>query len=78
MEFTYQQAFNDNGHPDAYERVLVDAVRGDHTLFATSEEVLAAWDVVEAVVQHWSRGDNGLELYKFGSDGPKSAEELFK
>jgi glucose-6-phosphate 1-dehydrogenase len=78
MEFNYQQAFNDNGHPDAYERVLVDAIRGDRTLFATSEEVLAAWDVVEAVVQHWSKNDHGLELYKVGSEGPQRTEELFK
>lgn len=77
MDFNYQQAFNDNGHPDAYERVLVDAVRGDHTLFATSEEVLAAWKVVEAVVQQWSQDDTGLELYTANSDGPERARHLF-
>lgn len=76
MDFSYQQAFKDNGHPDAYERVLVDAVRGDHTLFATSGEVLAAWRVVEAVVQRWSQDAKGLELYPIGSNGPEPAQEL--
>jgi glucose-6-phosphate 1-dehydrogenase len=67
MDFNYQSAFNANGHPDAYERVLVDAVRGDHTLFSTATEVLAAWHVVEAVIQAWAKSGEGLQTYKQGS-----------
>lgn len=57
-------------HPDAYERVLVDAIRGDRTLFATSDEVLTSWRIVEPVVQAWSRNANSLRSYKKGTAGP--------
>lgn len=67
MDFTYQQAFDSNGHPDAYERVLVDAAQGDHTLFTTSQEVLAAWRVVENVLAAWNGSDQGLVIYPKGS-----------
>lgn len=70
MGFSYQQTFDENGHPDAYERVLVDAIRGDHTLFATSAEVMAAWRILEPVLRAWSANSEGLEIYKKGTDGP--------
>lgn len=76
MNFNYQQTFNDHGHPDAYERVLVDAVRGDHTLFATGDEVMAAWRIVEPVVQAWAKNGDHLETYATGSWGPKSIENM--
>ncbi len=72
MDFTYQESFNETGsfvpgHPDAYERVLVDAVRGDRTLFTTSDEVLAAWRVIEALQRAWSENGDGLIIYKKGT-----------
>ncbi|MGH7237165.1 MAG: glucose-6-phosphate dehydrogenase, partial [Candidatus Saccharimonadales bacterium] len=76
MRFSYEQTFRDHGHPDAYERVLVDAVRGDHTLFATSASVMAAWRIVEPVIQAWAASDQNLETYKPKSWGPASAREL--
>ena len=75
MDFCYSQKGGDV-HPDAYERVLVDAMRGDKTLFATSEEVLAAWRVVENVVQVWASNSDGIETYAKGSWGAKRADEL--
>lgn len=54
-------------HPDAYERVLLDAVRGDHTLFTTSDEVIAAWKIVNEILQVWSRSADGLIFYPKGS-----------
>ncbi len=70
MDFTYLNDFARDGHPSAYERVLVDAVRGDHTLFATSEEVLASWRVVQPVLDVWSKQSDDLLAYKQGSGGP--------
>jgi glucose-6-phosphate 1-dehydrogenase len=67
MDFRYEDNFKNNGHPDAYERVLVDAVRGDHTLFATGDEVLASWRVVEAVVHAWETNGQGLTTYPVGT-----------
>ncbi len=67
MDFSYQHDFIDHGHPDAYERVLVDAVRGDHTLFATSEEVLASWRIIQPVLDEWQKNSADLVLYEPGS-----------
>lgn len=72
MDFSYQQNFVDHGHPDAYERVLVDAVRGDHTLFATSEEVLASWRIIQPVLDAWDKNGDELVIYQPGSRGPVS------
>jgi glucose-6-phosphate 1-dehydrogenase len=67
MNFAYEQHF-DAPQPNAYERVLVDAIRGDRTLFATSDEVLAAWRVIDGLVQAWSTSADGLAAYEPGSD----------
>lgn len=73
MNFSYEQTFDDHGHPNAYERVLVDAVKGDRTLFTTSEEVLASWRVVQPVLDEWSKNSDNLIIYKPGSTGPLSS-----
>lgn len=70
MSFRYDQAFDSHGHPDAYERVLVDAIRGDNALFATSDEVMAAWRILQPVLDAWSTGDDDIVPYKKGSAGP--------
>jgi glucose-6-phosphate 1-dehydrogenase len=67
MAFDYHHSFGAGTHPDAYERVLMDGIRGDQTLFASSAEVLAAWQVVENVVQEWSKSGEGLIVYEPGS-----------
>lgn len=70
MQFSYKQSFSDKNHPDAYERVLVDAIRGDNTLFAISEEILAAWRILQPILDHWSNHDDDLVSYSKGSLGP--------
>jgi glucose-6-phosphate 1-dehydrogenase len=67
MSFTYQSSFSER-QADAYERVLIDAVRGDQTLFASAEEVLASWDIVENVIHEWAKNDTALIIYPQGSD----------
>lgn len=74
MEFSYERSFDDHGHPDAYERVLVDAVKGDRTLFATSEEVIASWRILQPIIEQWSKGADDLQTYKVGSNGPALPE----
>jgi glucose-6-phosphate 1-dehydrogenase len=77
MEFCYNRSFKDDSeHPDAYERVLMDAFRGDKTLFATSGEVLASWHVLENVLHEWAKNDTGLQPYARGSWGPAAADKL--
>lgn len=77
MDFSYNQNFDDFAHPNAYERVLVDAIRGDHTLFATSQEVLAAWRVVQPVLDNWSSSDSSdLVQYAIGTSGHELIKPL--
>ncbi|HSX07473.1 MAG TPA: glucose-6-phosphate dehydrogenase [Candidatus Saccharimonadales bacterium] len=78
MDFSYTSAFAGDDQPDAYERVLMDAFRGDKTLFATSDEVLTSWRILENVIHEWEKNDEGLELYAKGSDGPNAIERLMK
>lgn len=70
MDFVYTSAFKKDFTPTAYERVLVDAVRGDHTLFATAGEILESWRVVQPIMQEWSKNDIDLKIYPTGSNGP--------
>jgi len=72
MEFDYARSFNQRP-AEAYERVIVDAIRGDQTLFATSAEVIRSWEIVEHVLEQWSRSDAGLISYAKGSTGPTAA-----
>jgi glucose-6-phosphate 1-dehydrogenase len=72
MDFAYERTFETSGHPDAYERVLVDAVRGDRTLFATGSEVLASWRILQPVIEAWSKSAQNLHIYKKGTAGPKA------
>ncbi len=67
MDFTYDHEFKNHGYPDAYERVLVDAIRGDRTLFATSEEVLESWRVLQPVIDNWGTHSDDLSEYEPGS-----------
>jgi glucose-6-phosphate 1-dehydrogenase len=79
MDFDYTRSFaGANGHPDAYERVLVDAIRAEKTLFATSEEVLASWRIIENVIHEWAKNDNDLKSYQTGSWGPDKAIQLIE
>ena len=71
MDFSYDRHFSRPQHPDAYERVLVDAVRGDNALFATSDEVLASWHILQPVLDMWERSSSDLVTYPAGSQGPK-------
>ncbi len=76
MDFSYDESFNDYSHPNAYERVLVDAIRGDHTLFATSQEVLAAWRVVQPVIDKWHANADDLITYAMGTEGSDLAKPI--
>lgn len=64
------------GQNNAYERVLVDAIRGDRSLFASSEEVLSCWKITEPILEAWTQGDFPMNIYDNGSWGPKAADDL--
>ncbi len=78
MEFRYKHAFGETTRqPDAYERVLADAIKGDRLLFTTGEEVIASWKVIQNVLHEWSKDDNDLHSYQKGSAGPEARLRLF-
>jgi glucose-6-phosphate 1-dehydrogenase len=62
--------------PEAYERLLHDAVRGDSTYFTRWDEVSLAWQYVDRIAKAWSERKDDLKLYPAGSWGPGEAQEL--
>lgn len=75
MDFNYKQAFNE-ALPEAYERLLLDVLRGDSTLFMRSDELESAWQFVTPVLDHWARQEITPEPYRAGAWGPRIADEL--
>lgn len=71
LDFRYHDTFRDRQHIDAYERVLMDAVRGDRSLFASDREVLATWRVLQPILDKWEASGDGLKIYEAGSGGPQ-------
>ncbi len=69
MDFSYGAAFLEEP-PDAYERLLLDAMVGDPTLFIRSDEVDTAWGVVQPLLDAWGSGDAPLSGYASGSWAP--------
>ena len=74
MEFEYETEFG-SGTPEAYERLLLDCMLGDATLFTRVDEILTAWAIVDPVLEYWSQGGRP-GAYKQGMWGPKSADEI--
>ena len=62
--------------PEAYERLLLDALRGDATLFMRSDELIAAWEFITPILEAWQDQSPQFPNYEAGSWGPKAADEL--
>jgi len=78
MDFLYDAAFASES-PEAYERLLLDALLGDSTLFTRRDEVEAAWTLVTAVLDAWERESfAALPEYEAGRWGPREAHDLLE
>jgi glucose-6-phosphate 1-dehydrogenase len=77
MEFLYGTAFLSQS-PEAYERLITDAMRGDATLFTRNDEVEAQWRICDPIVSEWARTPGPLPGYEAGSQGPAEAERLLR
>ena len=77
MNFNYQESF-DIAVPEAYERLLLDAIAGDATLFARRDEVEEAWKFIDHIEHAWHQSDNPPPMAEFvaGSWGPREADQL--
>lgn len=79
MDFRYATSFG-KGSPEAYERLLLDAMAGDATLFARRDEVEEAWRFIDHIERAWHQSPNPPPMAEFvaGTWGPKEADELLK
>jgi glucose-6-phosphate 1-dehydrogenase len=75
MDFLYGGTFR-TGLPEAYERLILDAMLGEQTLFTRTDEVEEQWSLVDAIVAAWRRDRPAFPNYAAGTWGPASAEEL--
>ena len=78
MEFHYEDSFGKTALPDAYERLLLDTMTGDASLFTRADEVETAWGIIDPIIHTWEAlsGKQPLAFYEPGSWGPKESDEL--
>ncbi len=76
MHFRYATTFGSNT-PEAYERLILDAMVGDSTLFIRGDETEASWKLITPILKHWEEcGNHGMATYAAGSWGPLESERL--
>jgi glucose-6-phosphate 1-dehydrogenase len=77
MEFRYATSFGAEP-PEAYERLLLETMLGDSTLFARRDEVETAWAWLDPLLDAWAADSRGPELYPAGTWGPEAADRLIE
>jgi len=75
MDFSYDATFREES-PEAYERLLLDALIGDATLFIRSDEVEQCWRIVDPIIQRWAEDTRPIPTYEAASWGPTDADRL--
>jgi glucose-6-phosphate 1-dehydrogenase len=77
MEFHYAKDFGTGTLPDAYERLLLDAIQGDASLFARADEIELAWGLIDSILAGWEQPDAPpLAFYEEGSWGPAEMDDF--
>jgi glucose-6-phosphate 1-dehydrogenase len=74
LDLTYPERYKDIVIPDAYERLILDCIRGDQQHFVRRDELRAAWAVCTPLLHAIDKGQVPLELYEYGSRGPASVD----
>ncbi len=78
MDFHYSD-LNDQMLPESYQRLLLDCMNGDATLYARGDAVNEAWKFIDPVLEYWSEHpDNQLHGYPAGTWGPNDADDLIE
>jgi glucose-6-phosphate 1-dehydrogenase len=79
MDFHYQEYYGSQGLPEAYERLLVDALKGDASLFSRADEIELAWKLIDPLNSNSpTAGGPTLEIYPRGGWGPPAADALLR
>ena len=78
MEFLYDE-LSDVYLPDAYERLILDCMQGDATLFARGDSVEASWEFIDSILKAWEK-DDSIPIYGYpaGTWGPENIDELIE
>jgi glucose-6-phosphate 1-dehydrogenase len=77
MEFHYAEAFGQTAIPESYERLLLDTIQGDASLFTRADEVETAWSLIDPILQTWETHQTPpLAIYRPGSWGPPEGYDL--
>lgn len=76
LKFNYED--NADALPEAYEQVLLDTIRGDRTLFTTSDEVVAAWTAIDPIQSSWSTRVDDMIIYEAGTSAERIRQKHTK
>ncbi|MEU4668357.1 glucose-6-phosphate dehydrogenase [Amycolatopsis sp. NPDC023774] len=76
MDFGYGHAFTESS-PEAYERLILDVLLGEPSLFPVNEEVELSWEILDPILEHWAK-EGAPEQYAPGTWGPQSADEMLE
>ena len=78
LDMSFAEALGEDGGdpPDAYERLIMDVIRGNQTLFMRGDEVEAAWAWTDPIIDGWTQRGEVPKPYDAGSDGPGDAEQM--
>jgi glucose-6-phosphate 1-dehydrogenase len=77
MDFNYAEVFGSQT-PDAYQRLLLDCLAGDQTLFMRTDDVTVAWGLIDNLLKSWDRGESEPFFYPAGAESFDQAEELIR
>jgi glucose-6-phosphate 1-dehydrogenase len=75
MDFGYGTSFTE-ASPEAYERLILDVLLGEPSLFPVNAEVERSWEILDPVLEHWAKQDAGPDPYPAGSWGPESSNAM--
>ncbi|MHA6615445.1 glucose-6-phosphate dehydrogenase [Pseudonocardia sp. DLS-67] len=75
MDFGYGAAFTE-ASPEAYERLILDMLLGEPSLFPVNAEVERSWEILDPAIEHWARQEKAPDPYPAGSWGPDSANAM--
>ncbi len=80
LDMSFAETLGDNADavPEAYERLIMDVIRGNQTLFMRGDEVEAAWSWVDPIIQGWEARNDVPKTYDVGSQGPTDAETMMR
>ena len=78
MDLTYAKRFHDMHIPEAYEALILDALREDHSNFVRDDELLASWAIFTPVLHAIDKGEFQLAQYPYGSRGPEEIDEYME